>query len=62
MKKSEEPILKEIVKKDFMKEKEGKKEYDRTTKERSETNWEERSLHGKFPKSTVNFTKSVLWQ
>ena len=32
-----EPMLKEVVKEDFMVEKEGKKEYDMRTKERNET-------------------------
>ena len=32
--KSKEPMLKEVVKEDFIMEKEGKKEYDRRTKKR----------------------------
>ena len=48
-------MLKEIVKEDFMMEKEGKKEYDWRTTEKNETNWKEKSLHGKFPKSIVDF-------
>ena len=59
LEKSEEPMLKEVVKENFMIEKEGKKEYDRRTKERNETNWKEKSLHGKFPKAIVDF---VSWQ
>ena len=47
--KSEEPVLKEVVKEDFMMEKEGKKEYDRRTKERNETNWKEKKLIRKVP-------------
>ena len=43
-------------------EKEGKKEYDRRTKKGNQTNWKERSLHGKFPKSIVDFADSVVWQ
>ena len=55
-KSEEEPMLKEVVKEDFMVEKEGKKEYDRRTKERNET------FHGKFPKSVADFAESVSWQ
>ena len=32
-----------------MVEKEGKKEYNRRTKQRNETNWKEQILHEKFP-------------
>ena len=39
LEKSKEPMLKEVVKEDFMMEKEGKKEYHRRTKERNETKW-----------------------
>ena len=62
LEKSEEPMLKDVVKEDFMMKKEGKKEYDRKTKERNETNWKEKRSHGKFPKSIVDFTNSVSWQ
>ena len=61
LEKSEEPMLKEVVKEDFMVEKERKKEYDRKTKERNETNWKEKSFHGKFPKLIAEFVDSVLW-
>ena len=54
-------MLKELVKEDFMVEKERKKEYDRKTKERNETNWKEKSFHGKFPKLIAEFVDSVLW-
>ena len=43
MEKSEKPLLKEVVKEDFMMEKEEKKAYDRRIKERIETNWKEKS-------------------
>ena len=46
-------MLKGEVKKEFMMEKEGKKEYDRRNKE---------SFHEKFPKSIVDFADSVSWQ
>ena len=36
--------------------------YGRRTKKRNETNWKEKSLHGKFPKSIADFADSVLWQ
>ena len=36
--------------------------YDRRTKERNEINWREKSLHGKFPKSVVDFVDSVSLQ
>ena len=63
LEKSEETILKEVVKEDFIVEKEGKKEeYDRRTKERNETNWKEKSLHGKFRKSIADFVDSVSWK
>ena len=39
---------KEVVKDDFMMEKEGKKEYDRTTKERNETNWKKKAYMESF--------------
>ena len=55
-------MLKEVVKEDFMVEKEGRKEYARRNKERNETNCKEKILHGKFPKSVVDFTDSVWWQ
>ena len=55
-------MLKEAVKEDFIMEKEGKKEYGIRTKKRNETNWKEKSLHGKFPKSIADFADSVLWQ
>ena len=42
-------MLKEVVMEDFIMEKEGKKEYDKSTKETNETDWKEKSLHGKFP-------------
>ena len=60
--KSKEPMFKEVAKEDLMVEKEGKKEYDRRTKERNESNWKEKKLHGKFPKSIVDFANKVLWQ
>ena len=31
-------------------------------KKRNETNWKEKSLNGKFPKSIVDFADSVSWQ
>ena len=62
LEKSKEPMLKEVVKEDFIMEKEGKKEYDRKAKKRNEANWKEKSLHGKFPKSIVDFADSVFWQ
>ena len=49
LEKSEEPMLKEVDKEDYIMEKEGKKECDRRNKERNETNWKEKSLHGNFP-------------
>ena len=55
-------MFKEVAKEDLMVEKEGKKEYDRRTKERNESNWKEKKLHGKFPKSIVDFANKVLWQ
>ena len=55
-------MLKELVKEDFMVEKEGRKEYARRNKERNETNCKEKILHGKFPKSVADFTDSVWWQ
>ena len=54
-------MLKEVVKEDFMMQKEGKKEYNRRSKERNETNWKEKSLLEKFPKSIVDFADSVSW-
>ena len=62
MEKSKEPLSKEVVKENFIMEKEGKKEYDRRTKKGNQTNWKERSLHGKFPKSIVDFADSAVWQ
>ena len=59
MEKSKEPLLKEVIKEDFIMEKEGKKKYDRMTKKRNETNLKEKRLHGKFPKSIVDFADSV---
>ena len=56
LEKSEQPMLKGEVKKEFMMEKEGKKEYDRRNNERDE------SSHEKFPKSIVDFADSVSWQ
>ena len=56
LEKSEEYMLKEVVKDDFMVEKRGRKEYARRNKERNKTNWNEKSLHEKFPKSVVDFT------
>ena len=52
-------MLKEVVREDFMVENEGKKEYDRRTKESNEINWKEQSLHIKFPKSIAGFAASV---
>ena len=43
-------MLKEVVKEDFMMEKEENKECYRKNKERNEANWKERNLYGKFPK------------
>ena len=67
LEKSEEAILKEVVKEDFMVEdfmvkEEGKKEYDRKTKERSEMNWKEKKLYRKFLKLIADFIDSVLRQ
>ena len=45
-----------------MMEKEEKKAYDRRIKERNETNWKEKTWHGKFPRSIVDFADSVSWQ
>ena len=59
---SEKPMLKEVIKKDLLVEKEGRKEYDRRTKERKETNWKEKSLHGNTPKSVADFVDIVSWQ
>ena len=56
-----EGMLNEVGKEDFMVEKEGEKEFDTRNKERNETNWKEKSLHGKVLKSTVDFADSVLW-
>lgn len=39
---------KEVVKDDFMMEKEGKKEYDRGTKERNETTWKKKAYMESF--------------
>ena len=58
----EEPILKEVVKEDFMVEKERRKEYTRRNKERNKINRQEKSLHEKFPKSVADFVDSVPWQ
>ena len=55
-------MLQEKVKEDFMVEKKGKKKCDRRTKERSETNCKEKTLHEKFPKSIVDFADSISWQ
>ena len=55
-------MLKEVVKENFIMEKEGKKEYDRKVKKKNEANEKEESLHGKFPKSIVDFADSVSWQ
>ena len=46
--KSKEPMLKEVVKEGYMMEKEGKKKYDRRTKERNEINWKKKRLYEKF--------------
>ena len=43
MEKSKESLLKEVVKDEFIMEKEEKKEYDRRTKKRNQTNWKEKS-------------------
>ena len=45
-----------------MVEKERWKEYARRNKQRNKTNWKEKSFHGKFPKSVVDFADSVSWQ
>ena len=55
-------MLKEVVKEDFMVEKERRKEYARRNKERNKTNRKEKSLHGKFPKSVTDFVDRVPWQ
>ena len=55
-------MLKEVVKEDFVVEKETRKKYARTNKEINKTNRREKSLHGKFPKSVADFADSVLWQ
>ena len=62
LEKSEEPMLKEVVKENFMMEKERKKEYESRTKERNKTSWKERSLHRKLPKPAVDFADSASWQ
>ena len=62
LEKADEAMLKEVVKEDFMVEKERRKEYARRNKERNKTNRKEKSLHGKFPKSVADFVDSVLWQ
>ena len=56
-------MLKEVVKEDFMVEKEENKECYRKNKERNEANWKERNLHGKFPKWIVDFpdSDSLQW-
>ena len=41
-------MLTEVVKDDFVMEKEGKKEYDRGNEKRNETNWKEKSLQEIF--------------
>ena len=61
-KNKKKPMLTEVVKDDFVMEKEGKKEYDRGNEKRNETNWKEKSLHGNFPISVVDFADSVSWQ
>ena len=43
LEKSKESLLKEVVKDEFIMEKEEKKEYDRRTKKRNQTNWKEKS-------------------
>ena len=55
-------MLKEVVKEDFTVKREGKKKYDRRAKERNETNWKEKSLHGNFPKSIADFVVTVSCQ
>ena len=52
-------FLKKAFKEDFMMDKQGKKEYDRGTKERNETNWKKENLQGKSPKPIANFAGSV---
>ena len=61
LEKSKEPMLKEVLKKHFIIQKEGMKEYNKRTKKRNETKWKENILHGKFPKSIIDFADSVLW-
>ena len=53
---------KEVVKEDFMVDKERRKDYGRRNKERNRTSWKEKRLHGKFPKSVEDFADSVSWQ
>ena len=48
LEKSEEPMLKEVVYKDFMVGKERKKENDKKTKERNETNWRRKAYIESF--------------
>ena len=59
MEKSEEPMLKVVIKEDFMVEKDRRKKYAIRNKERNKTNWKEKSLHVKLPKSVVHFADSV---
>ena len=59
LEKSEEPMLKAVVKEEFMVEKREGKSMLEGIKKRNKTNWKEKSLHGKFPKSVVHFADSV---
>ena len=45
-KNKKKPMLTEVVKDDFVMDNKGKKEYDRRTQKRNETNWKEKSFHG----------------
>ena len=52
-------MLKVVIKEDFMVEKDRRKKYAIRNKERNKTNWKEKSLHVKLPKSVVHFADSV---
>ena len=43
-------VLKEVATENFKMEKEDKKDNNRRTEERNETNWKKKSLHRKFSK------------
>ena len=59
LKESEELMFKEVLKEDFIVEKERKKEYDRRTKEMNEINWRETKLHENFSKSISDLANSL---